>query len=90
MKRILLILVGVAFAALLLSTFWFLWKKTRPVKTVYAIEQPKLTRCGSSSSPQARYSRATKWKSSRKSRVSSLSCTRKPVRPSAKVKSSPR
>lgn len=42
MKRILLILVGVAFAALLLSTFWFLWKKTRPVKTVYAIEQPKL------------------------------------------------
>ena len=42
MKRILLILVGVAFAALLLTTFWFLWKKTRPVKTVYAIEQPKL------------------------------------------------
>ena len=42
MKRIILILVGVAFAALLLSTFWFLWKKTRPVKTVYAIEQPKL------------------------------------------------
>ena len=42
MKRIILILVGVAFAALLLSTFWFLWRKTRPVKTVYAIEQPKL------------------------------------------------
>lgn len=42
MKRIILILIGVAFAALLLSTFWFLWKKTRPVKTVYAIEQPKL------------------------------------------------
>lgn len=42
MKRIILIFVGVVFAALLLSTFWFLWKKTRPVKTVYAIEQPKL------------------------------------------------
>ncbi len=42
MKRIILILIGVAFAALLLSTFWFLWKKTRPVKTVYAIEQPRI------------------------------------------------
>lgn len=42
MKRILLILLGAAFAALLLSTFWFLWKKTRPVKTVYAIEQPRI------------------------------------------------
>lgn len=42
MKRILLILLGVAFAALLLSTFWFLWKKTRPVKTVYTIEQPSI------------------------------------------------
>lgn len=42
MKRIILIFVGVVFAASLLSTFWFLWKKTRPVKTVYAIEQPKL------------------------------------------------
>ena len=42
MKRIILILIGVAFAALLLSTFWFLWRKTRPVKTVYTIEQPKL------------------------------------------------
>lgn len=42
MKRIIFILVGVLFAALLLSTFWFLWKKTRPVKTVYAIEQPRI------------------------------------------------
>ncbi len=42
MKRILLILLGAIFAALLLSTFWFLWKKTRPVKTVYAIEQPRI------------------------------------------------
>ena len=40
MKRILLILLGVGFALLLLSTFWFLWKKTRPVKERYAIEQP--------------------------------------------------
>ena len=42
MKRIFLIILGVAFAALLLSTFWFLWKKTRPVETVYAIEQPQI------------------------------------------------
>ncbi len=42
MKRIIFILIGVVFAALLLSIFWFLWKKTRPVKTVYAIEQPRI------------------------------------------------
>lgn len=42
MKRIFLIILGVGFAALLFSTFWFLWKKTRPVQTVYAIEQPQI------------------------------------------------
>ena len=30
------------FAALLLGTFVFLWQKTRPVKVVYTIVQPKL------------------------------------------------
>lgn len=42
MKRLLKILLGVFFAALLLGTFWFLWQKTRPVKTVYALVQPTL------------------------------------------------
>ncbi len=42
MKKFLKILSGVLFAALLLGTFWFLWQKTRPEKTVYAIVQPKL------------------------------------------------
>ena len=42
MKRFLKILFGVLFAALLVGTFWFLWKKTRPVKTVYALVQPKV------------------------------------------------
>ena len=42
MKKILKIFLGVLFAALLLGTFWFLWQKTRPVKVVYAIVQPKL------------------------------------------------
>lgn len=41
MKKFLKIAAGVLFAALLLSTFWFLWQKTRPVKVVYAIVQPK-------------------------------------------------
>lgn len=40
MKRLLKILLGTFFAALLLGTFWFLWQKTRPVKTVYALVQP--------------------------------------------------
>ncbi len=42
MKKMLKILAGVLFAALLLSTFWFLWRKTQPQKTVYAIVEPKL------------------------------------------------
>ncbi len=42
MKRLLKILLGTFFAALLLGTFWFLWQKTRPVKTVYALVQPTL------------------------------------------------
>ncbi|MBD5068264.1 MAG: efflux RND transporter periplasmic adaptor subunit [Alistipes sp.] len=42
MKKFLKILLGVLFAALLAGMFWFLWQKTRPVKTVYAIVQPKV------------------------------------------------
>ena len=34
------ILSGVLFVALLVGTFWFLWRKTRPVKILYAIVQP--------------------------------------------------
>ena len=41
MKKVLKIFLGVLFAALLVGTFVFLWQKTRPVKIVYAIEQPK-------------------------------------------------
>ena len=35
-------MLALFFAALLLGTFWFLWQKTRPVKVVYTIVQPKL------------------------------------------------
>lgn len=41
MKKVLKIFLGVLFAALLIGTFVFLWQKTRPVKVVYAIVQPK-------------------------------------------------
>lgn len=41
MKKFLKIFAGVIFAALLVGTFWFLWQKTRPVKVVYEIVQPK-------------------------------------------------
>ncbi len=41
MKKFLKIFLGVLFAALLLMTFWFLWRKTQPVKVVYSIVQPK-------------------------------------------------
>lgn len=42
MKRSLKIFAVVAvIAAALFSTFWFLWKKTRPVKVTYAIVEPK-------------------------------------------------
>lgn len=40
-EKVLKIFLGVLFAALLVGTFVFLWQKTRPVKIVYAIEQPK-------------------------------------------------
>ncbi len=42
MKKFLKIFAGVLFAALIVSTFWFLWQKTRPVKVVYAIVQPRI------------------------------------------------
>ncbi|MDE6446100.1 MAG: efflux RND transporter periplasmic adaptor subunit [Alistipes sp.] len=42
MKKILKIALGVLFAAMLVGMFWFLWQKTRPVKTVYEIVQPKV------------------------------------------------
>lgn len=41
MKKFLKIAAGLLFAALLLSTFWFLWQKTRPVKIVYAVVRPE-------------------------------------------------
>ena len=41
MKKFLKIFAAVAFGALLVGTFWFLWRKTRHVKYVYAIVQPK-------------------------------------------------
>jgi len=42
MKKFLKISAAVLFAALVLSTFWFLWRKTRPVQITYAIVQPGL------------------------------------------------
>ena len=42
MKRILKIAAALLFAQLLLGTVWFLWQKTRPVKIVYAVVQPKI------------------------------------------------
>lgn len=60
MKKFLKIFLGVLFAALLLGTFVFLWQKTRPVKVVYTIVQPKLTRSNNSWSPPARSNPATR------------------------------
>ncbi len=42
MKKFLKISSAVLFAALVLSTFWFLWRKTRPVQVTYAVVQPSL------------------------------------------------
>ena len=42
MKKFLKITAGVLFAALLLGTFVFLWNKTRPVKVVYTIVEPRI------------------------------------------------
>ncbi len=60
MKKFLKIALGVLFAALLVGMFWFLWQKTRPVKTVYEIVQPKVEPCGNTSSPPVRSSPATR------------------------------
>lgn len=42
MKKVLKISLGVIFGLALLGTFYFLWNKTRPVKTVYEIVQPQI------------------------------------------------
>lgn len=42
MKKFVKIFLGVLFAALLLGTIYFLWQKTKPVKVVYTIVEPKL------------------------------------------------
>lgn len=42
MKKFLKIFLGILVAAVLLGTFYFLWQKTRPVKTVYTIVVPKI------------------------------------------------
>lgn len=42
MKKFLKIFLGVLFVGLLGGTFWFLWQKTRPVKVVYALVEPKM------------------------------------------------
>lgn len=42
MKRFLKIALALLFAMLLFGTFWFLWQKTRPVKTIYAIVEPRI------------------------------------------------
>ena len=41
MKRILKISLGVFFAALLVGTFWFLWRKTRPARVTYDLVEPR-------------------------------------------------
>ncbi|MDE5622792.1 MAG: efflux RND transporter periplasmic adaptor subunit [Alistipes sp.] len=40
-KSLKIFVVAAVVAAALFSTFWFLWKKTRPVKVTYAIVEPK-------------------------------------------------
>ena len=42
MKKILKIALVLLFAALLLGTLFFLWQKTRPEKTFYAIVEPRI------------------------------------------------
>ncbi len=42
MKKFLKIALGVLFGLMLIGTFVFLWQKTKPVKVVYTIIQPKL------------------------------------------------
>lgn len=42
MKKVLKIMLGVILLAVLIFAFYFLWKKTQPVKVVYKIETPKL------------------------------------------------
>ena len=40
MKKLMKILLGLLFGVLLLGTFWFLWQKTRPVRTIYTLVTP--------------------------------------------------
>ena len=42
MKKFLKIFLGILLAAILAGTFWFLWRKTRPAKTVYTVVMPKI------------------------------------------------
>lgn len=42
MKKILKIMLGVLFVALLIGTFVFLWQKTRPKVLYYAVVEPKI------------------------------------------------
>ena len=52
MKKFLKIFLGILFLALLVGTFVFLWNKTRPVKVVYTLATPCMTRSVSTSSPR--------------------------------------
>lgn len=42
MKKFLKIFLGILLATILAGTFWFLWRKTRPAKTVYTVVMPKI------------------------------------------------
>ncbi len=42
MKKLMKILLGLLFGVLLLGTFWFLWQKTRPVRTIYTLVTPHI------------------------------------------------
>lgn len=42
MKKFFKIFLGILLAAVVLGTFWFLWQKTQPVKTVYTVAVPKI------------------------------------------------
>ena len=86
MKKILKIFLGVLFAALLLGTFWFLWQKTRPVKVVYTIVQPKLDTLKQYVSPRVKSSPATRCSSNPRFRVSFPTSTRRPGRWFARAK----
>lgn len=42
MKKFFKIFLGILLAAIVLGTFWFLWQKTQPVKTVYTVVTPQI------------------------------------------------